>query len=390
MQNEKLLWLILLTNKKQSIESLNINKLNELAKTFNYNAEFVILTNNSILPAISKTYTNLNQANAICSIKIYDKDVKINTQIMKALENTTHNKVMVTNAFYCGNFEALTQMLEKSTQDEVDIVHLTKKRLGFYGELTNATKALYNKVVKMFTNGADKFYIRNCVIFNKLILELMQDFPNKSSAIRETTIALGVNTESIVVDNKFKTAPLQVSTFSQLIISIGVCVFSVALFIIMCAVKMDIDTLLWLVVACITTAVAGIIFLNYAILKEKISIDNFSLEKTKLIAPLFEQTFNNVQTASEATLTASNKKAGKGVKAKGTKAKTATITTKSTATQKTAKSKPPASKATAKTKASSSNSKNASGSEKQKAKGVKQTKEGSSKSKSDKTTAKNA
>ena len=292
MPNEKLLWLILVTSKKQNIESIDIDKLNTIAQSFNYNAKFVILTNNNVLPSTNLENINLSETGVNYSIKVYDKKVKVNTQIMKEFENVSYDKVMVTNAFYCNNFDILTQMLEKSTEDEVDIVHLTKKRLGFYGELTNTTKALYNKIVKMFTNGADKFYIRNCVIFNRLILEIMQDFPNKSSAIRETTIALGVNTENIAVDNKFKTPKLKLSTFSQLIASIGVCILSLAIFVIICAVRMDIDILLWLIVACIATAVAGIIFLNYAILKEKISIDNFNTEKTKSIIPLFSQSFN--------------------------------------------------------------------------------------------------
>lgn len=299
MPNEKLLWLVLVTSKKQNIESIDIDKLNTIAQSFNYNAKFVILTNNNVLPSTNLENINLSETGVNYSIKVYDKKVKVNTQIMKEFENVTYDKVMVTNAFYCNNFDVLTQMLEKSTEDEVDIVHLTKKRLGFYGELTNTTKSLYNKVVKMFTNGADKFYIRNCVIFNRLILEIMQDFPNKSSAIRETTIALGVNTESIVVDNKFKTPKLNLSTFSQLIASIGVCILSLAIFVIICAVRMDIDILLWLIVACIATAVAGVIFLNYAILKEKISIDNFNLEKTKLITPLFSQSFNEKVEKSE-------------------------------------------------------------------------------------------
>lgn len=365
MRTENLLWLILLTNKEQNIENIDIDKLNTIAQSFNYNAKFVILTNNNVLPSTCLENINLSETDVNCNIKVYDKKVKVNTQIMKEFENVSYDKVMVTNAFYCNNFDILTQMLEKSTEDEVDIVHLTKKRLGFYGELTNATKALYNKVVKMFTNGADKFYIRNCVIFNRLILEIMQDFPNKSSAIRETTIALGVNTESIVVDNKFKTPKLNLSTFSQLIASIGVCILSIALFVIICAVRMDIDILLWLIVACIATAVAGVIFLNYAILKEKIIIDNFNLEKTKLITPLFSQSFNeNVEKSEgnqEDNKTVENvenklndEKTSEGVEIKKTKSKSkSTSSTKSKTTTK----KKSSTKSTAKSKTSGNKSK---------------------------------
>ncbi len=359
MQNENLLWLILLTNKKQNIESIDIDKLNTIAQSFNYNAKFVILTNNNVLPSTNLENINLSETGVNYIIKVYDKKVKVNTQIMKEFENVSYDKVMVTNAFYCNNFDILTQMLEKSTEDEVDIVHLTKKRLGFYGELTNATKALYNKVVKMFTNGADKFYIRNCVIFNRLILEIMQDFPNKSSAIRETTIALGVNTESIVVDNKFKTPKLNLSTFSQLIASIGVCVLSLAIFVIICAVRMDIDVLLWLIVACIATAVAGVIFLNYAILKEKIIIDNFNLEKTKLITPLFSQSFNKkVEKSEESNEDVKDKqndeKTSEGVEIKKTKSKSKST---SSAKSKSTTKKKSSTKSTAKSKTSGNKSK---------------------------------
>ena len=359
MQTENLLWLILVTSKKQNIESIDIDKLNTIAQSFNYNGKFVILTNNNVLPSTNLENINLSETDVNYSIKVYDKKVKVNTQIMKEFENVSYDKVMVTNAFYCNNFDILTQMLEKSTEDEVDIVHLTKKRLGFYGELTNTTKALYNKVVKMFTNGTDKFYIRNCVIFNRLILEIMQDFPNKSSAIRETTIALGVNTESIVVDNKFKTPKLNLSTFSQLIASIGVCILSLAIFVIICAVRMDIDVLLWLIVACIATAVAGVIFLNYAILKEKIIIDNFNLEKTKLITPLFSQSFNEkVEKSEESDEDVKDKqndeKTSEGVEIKKTKSKSKST---SSAKSKSTTKKKSSTKSTAKSKTSGNKSK---------------------------------
>ena len=329
LQKENLLWIILATDKNQKLENIKLDDLNNLAQSNNYNAKFVILTNNKVLPSIDCQTQTLLKTELNYSIKIYDKSVKVNTQIMKELKDVSYDKVMVTNALYCNKLTELSQMLEKSTQKDVDIVHLYKKRLGFYGELTNLTKALYNKVVKLFTNGMDKFYVRNCVIFNKLVLQIMQDFPNKSGAIRETTLVVGVNTEMVEVDNKFKTARLNIGTFSQLTASIGVCVLAIAMFVIICAVRMDIETLLWLIVVFVALAVAGVIFLNYSILKEKIRIDNFNIEKTNQIIPLYSQSFNDKNLVDEKMLNDKDVDENKKAKTNKVKAKDKKSATKS-------------------------------------------------------------
>lgn len=286
---KSLLWIIPSYEKKYLIEQTDLDVLNELATIYGYKPLFVFITNNEF-------YTNIDNIKIATDIEYkivsYNKKVYLNTAIMKELENADFDNVMVTNIKYTREFNILENMLDKSTIPNTDVVHVQKKKLGFFGEFTNLTKSLYNKIVKMFTNSLDNLYIRNCIIFNKLVLDIMKDFPNKSGIIMETTNLGAVHTEIVNVDNTFKKAKLKPSTISQFAISSIICLISLALFVIICSVKMNLDALLWVIILCITTGVMGVIFVNYAILQEKIRINNFNLEETKNIKPIKAISFN--------------------------------------------------------------------------------------------------
>ncbi|MGN1227136.1 MAG: hypothetical protein ACI4TX_00670, partial [Christensenellales bacterium] len=179
MNNKTLLWLIPSYDNNIKIDNVELESLNDLALKHNYNSKFVFLTNTKYYD--DNAEFNISNTSINYTVKVYDKKVYPNTSIMKELKDSNYDNVMITNIKYTTQIDVLDEMLEKSTKEYVDIVHLDKKRLGFYGELTNLTKALYNKIVKMFTNSEDKLYVRNCVIFNKIVLDLMNDFPNSSA-----------------------------------------------------------------------------------------------------------------------------------------------------------------------------------------------------------------
>lgn len=295
MPNKTLLWIIPSYEKKMQINEVDLDKLNELANQYEYDVKFVFLLDKKIekdkQTEIDETVYNFNQSIEY-TVKVYDKKIYPNTSIMKELENAEFDYVMITNLKYTNKYDILDEMLEKSTIPNTNFVHLHKKRLGFYGELTNLTKALYNKIVRMFTNSHDNMYVRNCVIFDKVVLDLIKDFPNSSGVIRETSYLAGTQTEIVTVDNSFKNAKLKFSTIGLFITSSIICLIALALFIIICAVPMNLDTLLWVIIADIITSVLGIIFINYSVLQEKIKINNFNLETTTAIQPIFENTYN--------------------------------------------------------------------------------------------------
>ncbi|MGN1227367.1 MAG: hypothetical protein ACI4TX_01860, partial [Christensenellales bacterium] len=144
----------------------------------------------------------------------------------------------------------------------------------------------------------------------------------------------GVNTEVIRVDNKFKTAKPNLSTVGLFIASCIVSIIAIALFVVICAVRIDLNSLLWLIIAFITCCVTGIVFLNYSILQEKIKIDNFNFEETQTLNPLSSKTYNEIIEIK----TSKENKQNKPQKSNDSKkVKQANKTTKSQDTKKEAK-----------------------------------------------------
>ena len=280
MGNKKLLWIILLQQSKQESFDFDLTKLNDIALSFNFDTEFAII-------ADDKTLANAEElkldTSAFYSVNVYDSKVKLNTRIMKKLQDTTADNVIVTGSNYLKYESIMKSMLSAGSKDGVNFVHLKYQYNGFFTEVTSLTSKIYNKVVKMFTGSNDRLFIRNCVMFNKVVIELMQDFPNNSGIIRETNFLACTDNVEINVDKNFKKSKWKMNSIKLFISSLILGILSIALFVVICAVKMNFDLLFWLLIVFIITSIVSVITLNYSILKDKISIDNFYDEEVQAI-----------------------------------------------------------------------------------------------------------
>lgn len=342
MQNKSLLWIIPSYEKNFSINDTNLEQLKILASEYGYNANFVFLTNNTFVKD-EQDYTI--ECDNEYSVRIYDRKIYTNSAIMKELINADYDNVIITNLRYTKEVSILSQMFEKSLEENVDFVHLQKNKMSFFSEFAKLTKSIYNKIVKMFTNSLDNMYVRNFVMFNRLVLDIMKDFPANCGIIRETNFLAGTTTAVVNIDKKTKLSPAQVGTTKLFIVSLAIFAIAVGLFVVLCVCPLNLDLFLWLIVGFIILLVCGIIAINYSVLKDKIKIDNFSFENGNHITPLISRTFNEKikeieqepkkkarakKTVTEQTTDKIAKKETKTAKSETTKKKTTKSTAKST------------------------------------------------------------
>ena len=343
MSAKKLLWIILLQKNNQDNYELDLTSLNNIASSFNFNTEFRIIANNKVLTDCEKLKLNTD---AFYSINIYDSKVKLNTCIMKQLENVNVDNVIVMGSNYLKHETIIKKMIMEGSKDGVNFVHLKHHYNGFFTELTNLTSKVYNKIVKMFTGSNDRLFIRNCAMFNKVVLQLMQDFPNNSGIIRETNFLACTQNVEINIDKDFEKSKWKMNSIKLFISSLILGLISIGLFVVICAVRMNIDILLWLIIVLIITTVISVVALNYSILKDKISIDNFFDEQTQSISPIESAIFNErvfdeeVLEEEQLTNVAENteKPKNKDVKKKSESKNKSAKTTKSTSSTKKSKS----------------------------------------------------
>lgn len=286
---KKLLWIIPSLYDKQELLNVDLTKLKELANKFDFNVDFVLLASNKFLNENEDFQLDTQTK---YTLKIYDSKVLLNTCIMKELENVDYDNVIVTYAKYTSYFGTMQKMIEAGSDENVNFVHLKHKTNGFFSEVVNFTSEIYNKIVKMFTGSKDKMFVQNCVMFNRVVLEIMQEYPNKSAIIKETSFLALTRNEIITVDKNFKKVKMKPNSLGHLISSIFMCAATIALFVVLCAVRMNLNMFIWLLMALIIMSVISLISLNYSILKDKVIINDFYLDSTKNITPLGMKVFN--------------------------------------------------------------------------------------------------
>lgn len=242
---DKMLIIVTDFSKQSNLKYLNTKKLELIANNSDYDADIIVATNNFD----SKETASKEADITVDRVNIYTKNVNYN-QIVSELQSDAENyaRVFVLDANYLSEMPAIEEMIKRTRSTDANIEHAENKSTTVWGQLRSLIIVIYNYFLKLFLGAHDPCYLVRFCIYDRNVLEMMKRFPQKSATFRETNFLSAVTINSVVIDGHCTNAVVNRS-LTRLIFGLSMLALFIANFIVLIAVPMNLNLILWLIIS---------------------------------------------------------------------------------------------------------------------------------------------
>ena len=205
------------------------------------------------------------------------------SRLLKDIDYTEYDAMLFADVCYTKTMDAFGMMMD-SLYDGSKIVHVKKKQSSFGEVIGNIFVALPNKINSMLLGTKTSSYLRNLVLVDNTILEIMCDFPNKCGFIKETHYLINADTDIIEMQDIPKAKGSVYNVWNYVFSGLEL-LGSIACLVLAIVLPVNFSSLLWCIVFAITLGVASVLHFSIA------NVDNLvKISKTKQEPKVIENT----------------------------------------------------------------------------------------------------
>ncbi len=302
--------------------------------------------------------------------------------LLKNFDMTSFDGMVFVDAFYQKNLEVFEQFI-LGLEEGKNIMHVKKNYSKVFEIISESFISIKNRINKMLLGTKESSFVRNFVAFDKVVLELLCDFPHRCGFIRETNYLTNTDVGVVDVDSKFKKAKSKkTNILSYIFVALEMAV-AITAFMLVVWLPLYMSEILWLIIVMIVAGVGSVLHLSIANIDSVVNISKKKAEpiilgnaqkaineevEPQVVSNENDQTSSEDQTTENEVVVIDDKEAvadTNEVKSDKKSTKTAKSTSTKKQTKPTSK-KPPTSKKSTTTK-KTTNSKKSTASTKSKA-----------------------
>ena len=134
-------------------------------------------------------------------VEIEDKDFNYKSAFNCVINDVDSEILLLGDSKIARNDLIFSKCLEKYKKG-ANVVHVKKKKNGIKGLFSSLVENIYNFFVNIFTGKRDRCNILTLGLYDKNIIDLLKELPQKACFLKNTKNIYGYNFRTIYIDNK--------------------------------------------------------------------------------------------------------------------------------------------------------------------------------------------
>ena len=197
--------------------------------------------------------------------------------LLKNFDMTSFDGMVFVDAFYQKNLEVFEQFI-LGLEEGKNIMHVKKNYSKVFEIISESFISIKNRINKMLLGTKESSFVRNFVAFDKVVLELLCDFPHRCGFIRETNYLTNTDVGVVDVDSKFKKAKSKkTNILSYIFVALEMAV-AITAFMLVVWLPLYMSEILWLIIVMIVAGVGSVLHLSIANIDSVVNISKKKAE----------------------------------------------------------------------------------------------------------------
>ena len=197
--------------------------------------------------------------------------------LLKNFDMTSFDGMIFVDAFYQNKLDVFEQFI-LGLKEGKNIMHVKKNYSKVFDTISESFISIKNHLNKMLLGTKESSFVRNFVAFDKVVLELLCDFPHRCGFIRETNYLTNTNVGVVNVDSKFKKAKSKkTNVLSYVFVALEMAV-AITAFMLVVWLPLYISEILWFIIIMIVAGVGSALHLSIANIDSVVNISKKKAE----------------------------------------------------------------------------------------------------------------
>ena len=197
--------------------------------------------------------------------------------LLKNCDMTSFDGMIFVDAFYQKKLEVFEQFI-LGLEEGKNIMHVKKNYSKVFEIISESFISIKNRINKMLLGTKESSFVGNFVAFDKVVLELLCDFPHRCGFIRETNYLTNTDVGVVDVDSKFKKAKSKkTNILSYIFVALEMAV-AITAFMLVVWLPLYMSEILWLIIVMIVAGVGSVLHLSIANIDSVVNISKKKAE----------------------------------------------------------------------------------------------------------------